>query len=75
MVMPTPEEIEAQEKEKLFLDDTSERKAKLQTEINQLQSQQESLEAQLVDIEIARVKAQKLLEELETRYPTPEVPE
>jgi len=71
--MVEPEGLTAkEEREIVFLDDVENRKASIRENINQLNSQQEQIEAQLLDIQIARKKEEDILVELEERYPTEE---
>lgn len=69
MTTKTPEELEAEEKEKNYLDDVKNRKAGIHTTVNQLDAEQEDLESRLLDIQIEKKKYQDILDELEERYP------
>jgi len=71
MVMEkTTEEILIEEKEILFTNDMKESKERQRRIIAQCNSEIEYAQAQISIQEAKRVAAQKLLDELEARYPT-----
>lgn len=73
MVMePTAEELLAQEKEQLFLGDVEESKERQRKIIAQCDSEISYAQGQITIQEGRKQTAQKLLEELEARYPIEE---
>jgi len=72
MAEPTVEEILAEEKQQLFLGDIETSKARQLQIIAQCNSEISYAQGQMVIQEQRKQAAQKLLEELEKRYPTPE---
>ena len=74
MVMPTmnPEEMLAEEKETLFVANIEENKARQRQAIAQADNGIAEAQGQIAVHEVRKQKAQKLLDELEARYPSPE---
>ena len=69
------EEILIQEKEQLFLVDVEESKARQRAIINQCNNKIDQAQGQIAIQEGRKEAAQKLLEELEARYPIEVIPE
>jgi len=72
MVTLSTEEILIQEKEQLFLGDMEESKARQRTIITQCDNAIDYARGQIAVQEARKEVAQKLLEELEARYPVEE---
>jgi len=70
IIMKTSEELLAEEKQVLFNADIEESKARQRHVIARVDNEIAYAQGQIIKHEQAKEKAQKLLAELETRYPT-----